>query len=135
MSAKTAEEVALKLFPGCGGSSGEQCDYCDRQKDRREWFLKLITAARAEGERVGHAAGVAEERERVKQERALRPLAEWHEDYGTVLWWRAPVCEPPHVGSPLDDDWDDEHEFTHWMPIPNPEQPAINYAIASGEKP
>lgn len=31
-----------------------------------------------------------------------RPLAEWHEDIGPVLWWRFPVDEPPYVGTPLD---------------------------------
>ncbi len=31
-----------------------------------------------------------------------RPLAEWHEDMGPVLWWRFPVDEPPYVGTPLD---------------------------------
>ena len=29
----------------------------------------------------------------------LRPLADYHEDYGTVLWWHLPIQEPPHVGS------------------------------------
>jgi hypothetical protein len=29
-------------------------------------------------------------------------FADWHEDYGSVLWWRLPVQEPPYVGSPLD---------------------------------
>ena len=32
----------------------------------------------------------------------LRPLEEWHEGIGDVLWWRFPVSEPPYVGSPLD---------------------------------
>ena len=31
-----------------------------------------------------------------------RPLAEWHEDMGPVLWWRFPICEPPYVGTPND---------------------------------
>jgi hypothetical protein len=33
---------------------------------------------------------------------APRPLAEWHEDIGDVLWWKFPIDEPPYVGSPLD---------------------------------
>lgn len=33
---------------------------------------------------------------------AARPIAEYHEDMGTVLWWKFPVVEPPYVGSPLD---------------------------------
>lgn len=31
-----------------------------------------------------------------------RPLEEWHEDIGSVLWWKFPINEPPYVGSPLD---------------------------------
>lgn len=31
-----------------------------------------------------------------------RPFAEWHEDRGSVLWWRLPISEPPYVGTPLD---------------------------------
>lgn len=27
---------------------------------------------------------------------------EWHEDIGTVLWWKFPIEEAPYVGSPLD---------------------------------
>jgi hypothetical protein len=28
----------------------------------------------------------------------LRPASEYHEDYGAVVWWHVPVCEPPYVG-------------------------------------
>ena len=31
----------------------------------------------------------------------VHPAAEWHEDYGAVLWWHFPVCEPPEVGHGL----------------------------------
>ena len=41
-----------------------------------------------------------------------RPLCEWHEDNGAVLWWRFPIDEPPYSGSPLDDGWPGYH--THW---------------------
>jgi hypothetical protein len=41
-----------------------------------------------------------------------RPLDEWHEDDGPVLWWRLPVKEPPYAGTPLDDDW--PVCATHW---------------------
>ena len=60
-----------------------------------------------------------------------RPLAEWHEDIGPVLWWRFPIEEPPYVGTPLDDDfpaigtatggW--EHHATHWTKLLIPEAP------------
>jgi len=73
----------------------------------------------------------------MQPERA-RPLAEWHEDHGPVLWWRFPVDEPPYVGTPHDlgravvvelrawegstqtslmvGGWPGYH--THWTPLP-----------------
>lgn len=48
-----------------------------------------------------------------------RPAYTWHEDIGEVLWWRFPVVEAPYVGSPLADDWIEDH-YTHWTPISIP---------------
>lgn len=31
-----------------------------------------------------------------------RPIAEYHEDMGPVLWWKFPIEEAPYVGSPND---------------------------------
>ncbi len=31
-----------------------------------------------------------------------RPLAEWHEDIGDVMWFKFPIEELPWIGSPLD---------------------------------
>lgn len=31
-----------------------------------------------------------------------RPIAEYNEDMGTVLWWKFPIEEPPYVGGPND---------------------------------
>lgn len=45
-----------------------------------------------------------------------RPLEEWHEDFGPVLWCKFPIEEAPWVGTPLDSDWPDYH--THWTPLP-----------------
>lgn len=72
-----------------------------------------------------------------------RPLAEWTEEDGNVLWWAFPVVEPPYVGTPLDightvtvsavcvggfnemnvqvGGWPDYH--THWTPIEVPDEP------------
>lgn len=69
-----------------------------------------------------------------------KPLSDWHEGIGDVLWWKFPIEEPPYVGSPLDlgytveitvrtnnDDklmrttlggWPGYH--THWTPLPEP---------------
>lgn len=60
---------------------------------------------------------------------ALRPLDEWHEDDGPVLWWHWPIQEPPWVGTPLDSDWLVHEEGdapprdipwrTLWCPLPS----------------
>ena len=72
-----------------------------------------------------------------------RPIEEYHEDMGDVLWWTFPINEPPYVGSPLDlgqtieveirdlshtnvfrrnvGGWPGYH--THFTPIPIPEEP------------
>lgn len=50
-----------------------------------------------------------------------RPIDEWHEEIGDVLWWTFPVQEPPYCGTPIDDNWPDYH--THWTPIIAPEKP------------
>lgn len=69
-----------------------------------------------------------------------RPLSEWSEDVGDVLWWKFPIEEPPYVGGPLDlgqtvevsvraysvdklmrclvGGWPGYH--THWTPLPPP---------------
>lgn len=63
-------------------------------------------------------AGLAQELSQAALEllAAPRPLDEWHEDYGDVLWWRFPIVEPPYVGSPLHvGGWPGYH--THWTPI------------------
>lgn len=51
-----------------------------------------------------------------------RPLSDWKEEDGPVLWWRFPVEEPPYCGSPLHDSWPGYH--THWTPLILPDDPA-----------
>jgi hypothetical protein len=58
--------------------------------------------------------------------RQARPLSEWHEDKGNVLWWKFPIEEPPYCGSPLDTDWPGYH--THWTPLIIPFAPAVQSA-------
>lgn len=55
--------------------------------------------------------------------KTARPLGEWHEDMGGVLWWAFPVNEPPWCGQPTDDDW--PHYHTHWTPLVVPDAPAM----------
>lgn len=54
------------------------------------------------------------------QSERARPLSEWHEDEGPVVWWRFCRDERPDeaswIGTPLDDDWPGYH--THWTPHP-----------------
>ena len=57
----------------------------------------------------------------VTVQECARPLEEWGEDYGDVLWWKFPIEEPPYVGSPLDEKWPAYH--THWTPIVIPQPP------------
>lgn len=76
-------------------------------------------------------------------EARARPLSEWTEEDGNVLWWRFPIEEAPYCGSPLDvgrtceitlrlvgeehvrhtdiGGWPGYH--THWTPIPYPDEP------------
>ena len=57
----------------------------------------------------------------VTVQECARPLEEWGEDYGDVLWWKFPIEEPHYVGSPLGADWPGYH--THWTPITLPQLP------------
>ena len=76
----------------------------------------------------------------------VRPMAEWREDCGPVLWWHFPVCEPPEVGygpgsgecssdgtptscaSGIESGW-----LTHWSHIPviwdDDGQPILHVAL------
>jgi len=44
----------------------------------------------------------------------LRPVDDWHDDVGDVLWWYP--GEPPYCGSPLDTDWPGYHEYFTLLP-------------------
>ena len=57
----------------------------------------------------------------VTVQEGARPIEEWNEDFGDVLWWKFPIEEPPYVGSPLDEKWPGYH--THWTFIPIPQPP------------
>ena len=57
----------------------------------------------------------------VTVQEGARPIEEWNEYFGDVLWWKFPVEEPPYVGSPLDERWPGYH--THWTFISIPKPP------------
>lgn len=50
-----------------------------------------------------------------------KPIEDWNEEIGDVLWWRFPIEEAPYCGTPLDSDWINDY-YTHWTPIAIPEQ-------------
>lgn len=56
--------------------------------------------------------------ERLRGLTEVRDFMDWHDDSGDVLWWRAPIKEPPHyVGTPLDNGWpfdESEHAQLVW---------------------
>lgn len=80
-----------------------------------------------------------------------RPILEYDETMGSVLWWTFPIMEPPYCGSPNDSGqtvevtlrafgvdklvrahiggWPGYH--THWTPIETPDDPKITEAHAS----
>jgi hypothetical protein len=61
---------------------------------------------------------------RLRSLATLRPLDEWSEERGPVLWWKLPIDEPPYCGTPLDSDWPGYQ--THWTPlvVPGQDEPA-----------
>jgi hypothetical protein len=63
----------------------------------------------------------AEELKELRTLKRARPLDEWHEDLGPVLWWKFPIEEAPYAGDPLCSDWPGYH--THWTPLCIPENP------------
>lgn len=60
----------------------------------------------------------------------VRPIDEWHEDYGDVVWWARLegewIGEAAWIGTPNDSDWPGYH--THWSPHP-PFPPPLKAAI------
>lgn len=74
-------------------------------------------------ERSAFAVGELADPRECENLKTLRPLSEYHEDHGTVLWWHLPIQEPPYVGSGpgiqecqlITNGW-----LTHWSPIPQP---------------
>lgn len=57
----------------------------------------------------------------------LQPRENYHEDLGNVFWWHLPIEEPPHFGSPLNSDWQENWDeyYTHWS--------LVAYPVEAGE--
>lgn len=82
----------------------------DSEKDRAMHRMRdEHHRALREAEERGYARGLRDALPRA------RPLDEYHEDMGNVLWWTFPIEEPPYSGSPLDSDWPGYH--THFTPL------------------
>lgn len=83
-----------------------------------EWAYEQACAAldkhraRADAAEAERDAAIA----RAEAPIVARPLDEWHEDMGDVVWWVFPIQEPAWIGSPQCDDWPGYH--THWTPHP-----------------
>lgn len=59
----------------------------------------------------------------------FRPLDEWHEDDGTVIFFKLHAGEPPCITDPLSSDWVDNY-YTHWLPLPKCFLTNDNYVAA-----
>ncbi len=131
-----------------GGLLWTICDQCGKRWADDQGGFKAyeepaaVTAAWA----ILAQAGEPEQPPRLAPKPALdqaRPLDEWTEEDGNVLWWVFPITEAPYCGSPLDvgrtceitlrlvgeehvrhtdiGGWPGYH--THWTPIPYPDEP------------
>lgn len=85
----------------------------------QQYEVEKERAYKLEQTLIQTTASLVNEEAREKKLREARPIDEWHEDYGDVLWWTFPIEESPYCGTPLDSDWPDYH--THWTPIVVPD--------------
>ena len=69
----------------------------------------------------------------VRQLKTSRPIDEWHEDIGDVLWWTFPIEEAPYCGNPIDSEWPGYH--THWTPIVVPEAASEDINLPGRKQP
>lgn len=103
-------------------------DLCNR---RREWIMSIPVRLDYDPD-VVIATGLQAAKEALLAFHTLRPVSEYHEDYGTVLWWRVPIEQPPWVGGGPGDgakyrdgtptECQLAHDCgwpTHWSPLPD----------------
>ena len=66
------------------------------------------------------AAGFIDDAGNVRKS-CVRPISEYHEDFGIVAWWKNDFCEmheDPYIGSPLDLGWP-VGEYEWWSELPD----------------
>lgn len=99
----------------CTGTESCECSECMAEVDDRETVVLKME------DRHDDAAGLDQQRYEQAAAPAPRPLSEWHEDTGPVLWWSFPVQEPPYAGTPLDSDF--PAYVTHFTRFAVPQPP------------
>lgn len=74
------------------------CGSCSLQFEGDKRAIRCERCARS-GVFKNTALGLAEHVENIARP---RPLSEWSEEVGDVLWWKFPITEAPYLGTPLD---------------------------------
>jgi hypothetical protein len=111
------------------------CRFCGRLNVEAELAAEQLRQRVRDREReaLEAYADVDELRAQLRELLTPRPLDDWHEDYGSALWWKFPIVEAPYSGSPLDDGWPGYH--THWTPFPEVSSPVTQCSQRSGSQP
>lgn len=97
---------------------GVKTAWPETQRQRKDPEAEITFLRRVADARQQIIDGMIAERCAKQDAEMPRPLADWHEDDGAVVWWMIPVDEPAWIGTPLDDGWPGYH--THWTPHPKP---------------
>lgn len=105
-------EAIAKVAHHCANTSCEKCAKDSGKCDKESGKCQCRTMEMFTDHLIANGVTVSTK---------ARPLEEWNEDIGDVLWWKFPIEEPPYVGSPLDCAWTGYH--THWTQIRVPEPP------------
>lgn len=95
-----ADRIVRELRAGPNSSSPVFEEAAD-EIERLQAGLKT-RKRKCDCERSHNGIGLAGRECDCRPTREARPIEEYHEDMGDVLWWKFPIVEPPYVGSPLD---------------------------------
>lgn len=126
-----AQDAHVRVREALEAMRGKRQESTEARTIRRLRALADAYRAKALSERDVYRAVEASEAKVQRRYRELRrtmrvfttprPREEWDEGDGPVLWWKLPVCEPPYVGDPREDDFPEY--VTHWTPIVDLEEP------------